>query len=504
MPHDLHSLLKEVGIQSSVELQEIKVHSISCDTRDLCQGALFVGLIGENVDGGCFWRKALSKGAVAAVISINAAKIDPPEEDDLVFVSPIPVSACMGELAAVLWDKPSLKMNLIGVTGTNGKTTTTYLIEHLSSSSGVQSALFGTLVNRWPGYSQTAAHTTSFADQLQAQLAKAESSGTCLVAMEVSSHALAQQRVTGCRFSGAVFTNLTQDHLDYHKSMEQYFQVKTLLFQPPLLKGNGARAIVNIDDPWGYRLSTQLKDACWRASLDSNLIKNEHPELFLTDIKLSSNGVEGVLHSPLGEGFFNSPLIGMFNLMNLLEAVGVLLQQGFDLDKLLPAINKFPGVPGRMEQISLRGGKIKAPVILVDYAHTPDGLKNALTTLRMVTTGRIYCVFGCGGDRDKGKRPLMGAVAAQLADFVILTSDNPRTEDPQLIIKDVLTGIPTEEEVIVESDRRNAIELAVLKAAPKDVVLIAGKGHENYQILGLEKIPFDDREIARQALTLRL
>lgn len=314
--------------------------------------------------------------------------------------------------------------------------------------------------------------------------------------MEVSSHALDQQRVAGCRFAGAVFTNLTQDHLDYHPSMQAYFEAKARLFAPELLDGG---AVVNVDDPWGARLAERLAAAgpCWRCSLEDPSV-----ELYISDLTMGADGVSGRLHSPSGEGLFRSPLVGRFNLMNLLQAVGALLQQGLPLAQLLEGLASFRGVPGRMERVGGPQG-VALPAVLVDYAHTPDGLENALAACRPFTDGRLICVFGCGGDRDRSKRPQMAAIAARLADAVVVTSDNPRTEDPQRILADVVAGIPAGTELVVEGDRAAAIAAAIAAAAPQDLVLIAGKGHEDYQILGTTKVHFDDREQAALALMAR-
>ena len=243
--------------------------------------------------------------------------------------------------------------------------------------------------------------------------------------MEVSSHALAQQRVAGCRFAAAVFTNLTQDHLDYHASMQDYFEAKAALFSDPLLQPGPARAVVNSDDPWGLQLAERLGDRCWRSSLIQ-----AGAELRMSDLEMTARGVRGRLITPMGEGPFVSPLLGRFNLMNLLQAVGVLVQCQLPLMPLLKAIEGFRGVPGRMERVLLRGADALLPTVLVDYAHTPDGLENALAASRPFSRGRLICVFGCGGDRDRGKRPQMASIAARLADRVVVTSDNPRTEDP--------------------------------------------------------------------------
>jgi UDP-N-acetylmuramoyl-L-alanyl-D-glutamate--2,6-diaminopimelate ligase len=499
----LHPLLRQVGLEPPKHLANAAVSSVSCDSRRQGNGSLFIGIEGTQVDGGVHWRQALGAGACAAVISQAAAAAVPPEPESPVLVVPSPVARWAGELAAAFWQQPSQRLALIGVTGTNGKTTTTHLIEHLSASTGRQSALFGTLVNRWPGHSVTAQHTTAFADVLQAQLAQAVEAGAQVGAMEVSSHALDQQRVAGTQFSGAVFTNLTQDHLDYHPSMQAYFEAKASLFAAPLLCGSGgttdARAVINADDPWGRQLAQRLGDRCWRCSLEAG----SDAELRIEALQVHPSGVHGILVSPLGSGPFSSPLLGRFNLMNQLQAVGALLQQGLTLPGLLEGLASFRGVPGRMERV-LVASQQPLPAVLVDYAHTPDGLENALAASRPFASGRLICVFGCGGDRDRSKRPQMGAIAARLADQVVVTSDNPRTEDPGQILDDVVAGIPTGTNLTVEADRARAIAAAIAGAEPDDLVLIAGKGHEDYQILGTTKIHFDDREEAEKALRVRL
>ena len=499
MTHLLHPLLRHVGLEPVEGLPNAVVERVSCDSRRVGPGTLFVGLPGTTVDGGSFWPEALAAGAVAAVVGPAAVKERPPAPGDPVIVVSGPVSRWAGLLAAEFWQQPSRRLALIGVTGTNGKTTTTHLIEHLAASAGRPSALFGTLVNRWPGHSVTAQHTTAFADLLQAQLAQAAESGAQIAAMEVSSHALDQHRVAGCSFAAAVFTNLTQDHLDYHPSMQAYFEAKASLFATPLLAGG---AVVNIDDPWGRQLAERLvtegRHPCWRSSLEQ-----VDAELQVADLELDSHGISGTLITPVGRGRFSSPLVGRFNLMNLLQAVGVLAQHGMPLPLLLEGVPSFRGVPGRMERVSV-GSRAPLPSVLVDYAHTPDGLDNALAAARPFTKGRLICVFGCGGDRDRSKRPQMGAIAARLADQVVVTSDNPRTEDPQQILQDVVAGIPGGAALVVEPDRAVAIAETIRAADPDDLVLIAGKGHEDYQILGTTKIHFDDREEAERALRFRL
>ncbi|MCP9848243.1 UDP-N-acetylmuramoyl-L-alanyl-D-glutamate--2,6-diaminopimelate ligase [Cyanobium sp. Morenito 9A2] len=496
----LHPLLQSVGLAVPEGLADGEVAAVSCDSRRVGPGTLFVGLPGQTVDGGSFWPAALAAGAVAAVISPAAAAAAPPAPGEAVLVATEPLATVAGELAAAFWRHPSRRLALIGVTGTNGKTTITHLIEHLAAACGRPSALFGTLVNRWPGLSQTAHHTTPFADELQTLLAEAAQAGASVAAIEVSSHALDQGRVAGCDFAGAVFSNLTQDHLDYHPSMEAYFEAKALLFAAPLLRtGEDPQVVVNVDDPWGQRLAERLGRQCWRSSLLAS--ESGEAELRMAELSFSSSGVSGRLITPKGEGRFVSPLLGRFNLMNLLQAVGALQQQGLPLEPLLAAVARFAGVPGRMERVTAGpGSTASVPTVLVDYAHTPDGLENALKASRPFAAGRLICVFGCGGDRDRGKRPQMGAIAAALADQVVVTSDNPRTEDPQQILDDVVAGIPDGTDLLVEGDRAAAIAQAVAAAQPEDLLLIAGKGHEDYQILGTTRIHFDDREEAEKAL----
>jgi UDP-N-acetylmuramoyl-L-alanyl-D-glutamate--2,6-diaminopimelate ligase len=504
MSDRLHPLLRQVGLAVPPGLSNADVTSVSCDSRRVGPGTVFVGLPGEQVDGGSFWPQALEAGAVLAVIGRAAAQACPPADHDPVLVVADPVARWGGRLAAEFWQQPSHRLHLIGVTGTNGKTTTTHLIEHLAATCGTPSALFGTLVNRWPGHSVTAQHTTAFADVLQGQLAQAAEAGAQVGAMEVSSHALDQQRVSGCRFAGAVFTNLTQDHLDYHPSMQAYFEAKASLFSAGFLEldSQQATAVVNRDDPWGQQLAERLGRHCWRSSLQ----EGSEAELRMEQLQFSSEGVSGVLVSPMGQGPFQSPLIGRFNLMNQLQAVGALLQQGLPLANLLQGLASFRGVPGRMERVSV--GRVECcegslPSVLVDYAHTPDGLESALKACRPFAQGQLICVFGCGGDRDRSKRPQMGAIAARLADQVVVTSDNPRTEDPQQILSDVIAGIPDGTALQVDADRASAIASAIASAGGKDLVLIAGKGHEDYQIMGTSKIHFDDREEAEKALRER-
>lgn len=472
-----------------VEVKGLKTNSHACGVGDL-----FIGMPGTRVDGGEFWSSAIASGAVGAIISPAALATNPPT-DKAVVVSAADMTTACAQLAATFYGYPAKKLKLVGVTGTNGKTTTTHLVEFLLTQAHQKTALMGTLYTRWPGFAQTAVHTTPFAVELQEQLAEAVQAGCEFGAMEVSSHALAQGRVLGCEFEVALFSNLTQDHLDYHRDMEDYFAAKALLFSPEYLKG---RAIINADDSYGERLIAGLSSAqVWSYS-----VNNQSADLYMSNLNYEPNGVSGMLHTPKGNVAFRSPLVGQYNLENLLAAVGAVLHLGIDLQLVAAAIPEFPGVPGRMERVQV-SPKQEVSVI-VDYAHTPDSLENLLKAARPFIPGKLICVFGCGGDRDRTKRPKMGKIAADLADVVVVTSDNPRTEDPERILQDVLGGIPDTVQPTVICDRATAIRTAILQAQPGDGVLLAGKGHEDYQILGTEKIHFDDREQAKDALQAKL
>ncbi len=474
------------------EVKGLSTNSLACQPGDL-----FIGMPGTRVDGGEFWSGAIAAGAIAAIVSPAAASkaLNKPEIASNAYIIPAEnMSQVCAQIAAAFYHYPAQTLKLVGVTGTNGKTTTTHLIEFFLNHAQKSPALLGTLYTRWKGYQHTAAHTTPFAVELQKQLADAIDAGCDYGVMEVSSHALAQGRVQGCTFEVSVFTNLTQDHLDYHADMEEYFAAKALLFNSDYLKG---LAVINLDDAYGKRLlSARPEPKTWSYST-----QDSRADLWTSDLSYGAASVSGVLHTPKGDTQFMSPLVGQFNLENLLAAVGAVLHLGLDLDAIAAALPQFSGVPGRMEQVQLSPDQDIS--VIVDYAHTPDSLENMLKAARPFISGQMICVFGCGGDRDRTKRPQMGRIAADLADVVYVTSDNPRTEDPQRILEDVVAGILGAVKPIVMGDRAAAIRAAILNAQPGDGVLIAGKGHEDYQILGTEKIHFDDREQAKAALTER-
>lgn len=496
------AVVQEAGAMLEHPALSQDVQGLSINSQDCGEGDLFIGMPGTRVDGGDFWPGAIASGAVAALISPDAAaKTDAANSEACLIVVPDMAVAC-AQISAAFYGQPGQALRMVGVTGTNGKTTTTHLVEYLLNAADCPTALLGTLYTRWPGYEKTAVHTTPFAVTLQEQLALAKAAGCQYGVMEVSSHALDQHRVLGCPFEVTVFTNLTQDHLDYHADLEAYFAAKARLFTPDYLKTDGAkRAVINADDPFGQRLIQQVKaqygsDAIWSYSTQT-----PSADLFTGDLEYGVDGVKGTLQTPMGVIPFQSPLVGQFNLENLLAAVGAALQFGLSLETIVAAIATFPGVPGRMERVQVSENQDIG--VIVDYAHTPDSLENLLTAARPFVQGKMICVFGCGGDRDRTKRPQMGEIAARLSDKAIVTSDNPRTEDPVQILKDIVEGIPDSSNPLVIGDRAEAIRQAIASARPGDTVLIAGKGHEDYQILGTEKIHFDDREQAKAALSSR-
>lgn len=489
----LGQLLDLAGYQTYPrQLDELEIKRVITDSRACQTGDLFIGMTGTQVDGGKFAPQAIAQGAIAAIVSQAAfANLSIEVQSKAIAVDDV-VIAC-SKIATAFYAYPAQKLKLVGVTGTNGKTTTTHLIEFLLQTQ-YAAALFGTLYTRWAGYSHTATHTTPFSVELQAQLAEAIAAGCDVGLMEVSSHALDQRRVLGCHFDVAVFTNLTQDHLDYHKDLETYFQAKALLFSETYLQG---RAIINLDDAFGQRLVEILADKpIWTYS-----ISNSQADFYTENLTYLANGVTGTLHTPQGSIAFSSPLVGRFNVENILAAIATALHMGMNLPEIISRLPEFKSVPGRVERVHVNDDQ--DITVVVDYAHTPDSLENLLKAMRPFAQRELICIFGCGGDRDRTKRPLMGGIAARLADRVYVTSDNPRTEDPQSILDDVVVGVNANianKPMTIEGDRRKCIQKAIAEAQSGDTILIAGKGHEDYQIIGREKIHFDDREEASLAL----
>jgi UDP-N-acetylmuramoyl-L-alanyl-D-glutamate--2,6-diaminopimelate ligase len=472
-----------------------EISAVAYDSRCVGPGALFFCVPGERTDGHRFARQAMDAGAAALVVE-RPLGLGLPE----VLVQS--ARSAMAAVAAAFYGEPTQRLQVVGITGTNGKTTTAFMARALLEAGGGHCGLLGTVKAVVGGVERPAERTTPEALDLQADFRAMLDAGDLSCAMEVSSHALQLRRTERVRFAAAIFTNLTQDHLDFHHSMEQYFQAKRMLFvgqlAPPL-------KVINVGDPYGRRLARELGDAV-TFGVECEADYAAH------DVQIDSQGARARLLTPEGELELELPLPGRFNVENALGALACVHRLGGDLENLAQALQRGVRVPGRFEPVQEGQGF----AVLVDYAHTPDSLSNVLSAAREIAQGRVLCVFGAGGDRDRGKRPLMGEIGARLADVAVITSDNPRSEDPQEIVEQVLAGARRAAgetgthwprpggAVEVEVDRRAAIAHALELALPGDVVVIAGKGHEQGQELaGGVKIPFDDVAVAREELRAR-
>jgi UDP-N-acetylmuramoyl-L-alanyl-D-glutamate--2,6-diaminopimelate ligase/murE/murF fusion protein len=469
----------------------IEIRAIAHDSRKVTKGALFVCIAGATVDGHAFVPQAVKNGAVAILTEKDvevAAGVAILKVND--------VQAAIHSMAPYFYDYPSQKMRVIGITGTNGKTTTSYITRAILRNAGYKVGLIGTIQIMIEDDVLPIHNTTPDVLDLQEAMALMAARGMDYVVMEVSSHALAQNRVDGCEFDTAVFTNLTQDHLDYHKTLENYMMAKARLFElisDTKQKKLGKTAVVNIDDAAGkimleYADCRHITYAIEKAA-----------DLRAIDIDVLAKGANFAIEGSFGEMKLQLKITGIFNVYNVMSAVGAALAEHIDIGCIKKTLLAFTSVPGRFELVD-EGQEFS---VIVDYAHTPDGLENILHTARQIAKKRIITVFGCGGDRDRTKRPLMGRIAAELSDIVLATSDNPRSEDPEFILSQVEEGVRNAlhgkpHEKIV--DRRAAIFRAVELAEPEDIVVIAGKGHENYQILKDRTIHFDDKEVVREAI----
>lgn len=479
-----------------------EIDAICYDSRRVTPGALFVAIEGFAADGHQFIADAVASGAVAVICR-------KPTTADAAVIRVADPRATLARISCRFFGRPADRLTLVGVTGTSGKTTVTYLLERILEKAGYRPGVVGTINYRYAGRVFANPVTTPESLELQAIMRQMADAGTTHVVMEVSSHALDLHRVDGCRFDVAVFTNLSHDHLDHHGSMERYWQSKQSLFDQFLKSvepGRAPRAVVNTDDPRGRQLAERLSAGVLRTAGVGRA--DVVPAGVVRDLA----GIRGRLATPNGEIRFDSPLVGDFNLENILAAAGAALALGVPPETIAVGIDATACVPGRLERI----GEGRQRFIFVDYSHKPDALDNAITALRSLTTGRLMTVFGCGGDRDRSKRPLMGKIAARGSDLVVVTSDNPRTEDPLEIIAAVEAGVREvcdrrldtgelqaggqAQGYLVEPDRRAAIAAAIGAARPGDAVLIAGKGHETYQILADRTIHFDDRDVAREIL----
>ncbi|MBI4469707.1 MAG: UDP-N-acetylmuramoyl-L-alanyl-D-glutamate--2,6-diaminopimelate ligase [Acidobacteria bacterium] len=467
----------------------LAVDRVEVDSRKVGAGSLFAAVRGARWDGHQFIGQAAAQGAVAVL-----SESPPPAETKLAWLQVPDIRLAMAMAAAELADHPSRKLRLVGVTGTNGKTTTAYLLNSVFEATGEKSAMIGTVSYEIAGSVVNAERTTPEAPELQRILQKSVTAGCRNAVMEVSSHAIDLKRVHGCAFESAVFTNLTRDHLDYHGTMDAYFAVKRRLFEG--ISGAPPRsAVLNYDDAYGRQLLALSPSTSVTYGLTTN--SQVHP----TDLDFLRNGLRFTAHTPAGQVRVMSELIGRPNAYNLLACVATSVVLGLDRSVIETGILACRAVPGRLEAI--REGQDFT--VIVDYAHTDNALRNVLETARQLGPRRIITVFGCGGDRDPGKRPLMGRIAAEHSDLVILTSDNPRSEDPDTILAQIESGIPEGFSARTRvPDRREAIGLAIAEARTGDLILLAGKGHETCQVLRDRTIPFDDREVAREYLRKRL
>lgn len=460
------------------------IAAISTDSRKIEPGTLFVALKGRSFNGADFIEKAIALGArvILSDTKISAQH----KKDHICYLESNKLDSLLRQLTLRFYDDPSRKVKVVGITGTNGKTTVSYLMEAICQKNNQSCGVIGTINCRLGEVIKSSPNTTPSLVENQQLLALMHEKGADYCVMEVSSHALDQGRTDLIQFSAAIFTNLTSDHLDYHQTREKYFLAKSLLFTH---LSTEAYAIINIDDPYGQKLVSRTPAKVISYGIDNNA------QVKASDIEISISGNKFKLMTPQGERTVRSPLVGRYNIYNVLAAVACGIAQGFSFDKMVEAIEEFSSVPGRLEKVDYKQGFS----IFIDFAHTQDALENVLRTIRLATDKRIILVFGCGGDRDKTKRPLMGKVASQLADVSIVTSDNPRGEDPQDIIDEIIKGFEQANyEMIV--DRKQAIGKALGMAEEGDVVIIAGKGHEDYQIFKDTTVKFNERQIIRELL----
>jgi len=473
---------------------DIPIHGLAYDSRQVQTQYLFAALPGTRSDGHRFLEQALQQGASALLIRPEGKSLVPAGTPATV-LTVTDARLALAQLSTAFYDHPSQALRIVGVTGTNGKTTITYLVEAILRRAGRRTGVIGTLAYRIGDQTIKAEHTTPEAPDLQAVLAQMVTAGVTDVAMEVSSHALDQHRADYCAVAVAVFTNLTRDHLDFHTSIEEYLQAKRRLFLAPELQPSHHQRVnvVNADDPASETLVQGASGTLLRYGI------NQGADLRATDIQVSVTGATFTLITPASRYQVRLQLLGRFNVYNALAALTVAYAEQLDMNLAIGALEAVSPIPGRFQRV----GDGQHGTVVVDYAHSPDGLEQALRTAREMTHGRVLVVFGCGGDRDTGKRPLMGEIAARLADLCVITSDNPRSEPPEQIIEQIWAGVPEtyRDHCLRESDRQQAIEEAISRADPDDVVVIAGKGHETYQIFADRTIHFDDREVAELALS---
>lgn len=485
--YPLADLLAGVPYRLLAGTAQCRVRSLTADSRQVTPGSLFVAVRGLQNDGHQFLQEALQRGATALIVETPTPQLlQRVQQAGLVLVQVEHTRQALAQLASAYYNAPSRHLNLIAVTGTNGKTTTTYVVESILQAAGRSPGVIGTINYRFAQQQVAAPQTTPDALYLQALLRRMVDAGVNDAVMEVSSHALTQERVVGCEFAVCVFTNLSRDHYDYHGTEAAYFAAKARLFEDFPARWQ----VLNLDDAYGLQLVQQSKARLLTYGLTSAATLRP---------LAARHGLDGIaLTLPTSKGVLDirSPLIGRHNVYNVLAGVAVAIALDIDAEAIVGGIAQLQHVPGRLERID--GGQDF--YVFVDYAHTPSALEQVLRLVRAETRGRLITVFGCGGDRDAGKRPMMGRAATALSDYTIITSDNPRTEDPCRIIADITAGLASARDCTTIVDRRRAIVEAISLAQPQDTVVIAGKGHEDYQIIGQTRLRFDDREVARQAL----
>ncbi|MFD1849147.1 UDP-N-acetylmuramoyl-L-alanyl-D-glutamate--2,6-diaminopimelate ligase [Oceanobacillus bengalensis] len=483
----LQELLMSIAYHDvTTNIQDIVVSGIEMDSRKVKKGDVFVCISGFTTDGHQYVSDAEKNGAVA-IISEKYIKTTVP------LIKVQDTTRALAMLAVRFYNFPTKELSIIGVTGTNGKTTVTFLLEEIFRKYGKKTGVIGTIQMKIGDEIQQVENTTPNALDLQKSFRKMADADVELVMMEVSSHALDLGRVNGTEFDTAVFTNLSQDHLDYHHTLEEYLRAKSLLFSQLGNSYNRKKqrfAIINEDDS----SSELLKKSTAQQVLTYACKQNADVEA--TDIRITTSGTSFLLKTPIGQTYVNSNLIGMFNVYNMLAAATAAMVQQVPLFIIKEALESITGVDGRFEVVD----ETLAYTVIVDYAHTPDSLENVLRTIKDFKANNIYVVVGCGGDRDRSKRPLMAAIALEYADYAIFTSDNPRTEDPEQVLQDMTDGLKADDPFEVIVDRKAAITKAIAYAKENDVVLIAGKGHETYQQIGTIKYDFDDRNVAKLAI----
>lgn len=492
----LRDLTRGLEIKKALIRNNVEILGISYDSNNIRDGFLFAAIKGEKTDGHKYIESALKNGAIALLV--EDIPFNTPNDISIIQVEDTKFS--LAKISANYFEHPTKEITLVGITGTNGKTTITYLLESIWKEMGKNAGVIGTVEYRYSGKKISSPMTTPESLDLMKLFRDMRTSGVECIAMEVSSHALDRKRVSECHFDTAVFTNLTQDHLDYHRTLENYLEAKKKLFSEVLRQSEKGEkfSIINIDDPYGKEIA---KDSSGKIIYYS--ISNRCEGVHVEKASITPEGIWALFNTPWGKIEISSKLFGEHNLYNILAAAAAALSLGASIEAVETGISRVESVPGRLDKVENTYGI----TILIDYAHTPDALRNVLMAVRPLTPKRLILIFGCGGDRDPIKRPIMGRIGRELSDILIVTSDNPRTERPEFIVDEIEKGV---HEISSDNknyfripDRRDAIRKGIEIAASGDTVLIAGKGHETYQILGTKRIPFDDKDVAGNILRER-